>query len=58
MQKFAVVIVVLLVLWAVLSIVGFVLKGLFWLGIIGLVLIIGTIAFGAVQRSVTKRRSG
>jgi hypothetical protein len=55
-QKFAVVIVVLLVLWAVLSIVGFVLKGLFWLGIIGLVLIVGTIAFGAVQRSLNDRR--
>ncbi|WP_197479036.1 hypothetical protein [Plantibacter sp. H53] len=55
MQKFAVVIVVLLVLWAVLSIVGFVLKGLFWLGIIGLVLIVGTIPFGAVQRAGSKR---
>lgn len=55
MQKFAVVIVVLLVLWAVLSIVGFVLKGLFWLGIIGLVLIVGTSAYGAVQRAGSKR---
>lgn len=56
MQKFAVVIVVLLALWAVLSIVGFVLKGLFWLGVIGLILIVGTIAFGAVQRSLNNRR--
>lgn len=56
MQKIAVVIVVLLVLWAALSIAGFVLKGLFWLGIVGLVLIVGTIAVGAAQRSLNNRR--
>lgn len=47
-------IIVLLVLWAILSIVGFALQGLLWLGIIGIVLIVGTILFGAVRRRAGK----
>lgn len=47
-------IVVLLVLWAILAIVGFALKGLLWLGIIGIVLLLGTIIFGALRRNATK----
>ncbi|MEV7692246.1 hypothetical protein AB0N73_02835 [Microbacterium sp. NPDC089189] len=43
-------IVVLLVLWAILAIVGFALEGLLWLGIIGIVLIVGTVAFGLIRR--------
>lgn len=47
------VVVILLVLWAVLSIVGFVFEGLLWLGVIGIVLFIGTLIFGIVrQRAV------
>ncbi|MGG7451106.1 hypothetical protein ACQ3HE_09440 [Plantibacter auratus] len=49
------IIIVLLVIWAILSIVGFALKGLLWLGIIGIVLIIGTIVFGAIRRAANKR---
>jgi hypothetical protein len=49
------IIIVLLVIWAILSVVGFALKGLFWLGVIGIVLIIGTIVFGAVRRAAGKR---
>ncbi|ROR80289.1 hypothetical protein SAMN06295974_2552 [Plantibacter flavus] len=49
------IIIVLLVIWAILSVVGFALKGLFWLGVIGIVLIIGTILFGAVRRAASKR---
>lgn len=50
-------IIVLLVLWAVLSIVGFALEGLLWLGIIGVVLLVGTIVFGAVRRRGTPTRN-
>jgi len=43
-------IVALLVVWLVLSVVGFVVKGLVWLAVIGLVLFVGTAAIGAVRR--------
>ena len=49
------IIIVLLVIWAILSIVGFALKGLLWLGIIGIVLFFGTIVFGAIRRAASKR---
>jgi len=40
----------LLVIWVVLSVLGFVIKGLVWLAIIGVVLFVGTAAIGAVRR--------
>jgi hypothetical protein len=43
-------IVALLVLWLVLSVVGFAVKGLVWLAIIGIILFVGTAAIGAVRR--------
>jgi hypothetical protein len=42
--------VVLLVVWLVLAIVGFALKGLVWLGIIGVVLFVGTGIVGLLRR--------
>ncbi|WDH80379.1 hypothetical protein PTQ19_11140 [Microbacterium esteraromaticum] len=45
------VIVVLLIAWAVLAVVGFAFEGLFWLGVIGLILAFGTIVFGLVRRN-------
>ena len=48
------VLVILLVVWAILSVVGFVFKGLLWLAIIGIVLFVGTLIFGAI-RSGTKK---
>ena len=44
---------ILLVIWLVLAILVFLVKGLFWLAIIGIVLFLATGAYGAV-----KRRSG
>jgi hypothetical protein len=44
------VIVILLVAWAVLSVVGFALQGLLWLGVIGIVLFLGTLVFGIVRQ--------
>jgi hypothetical protein len=43
------VLVILLVVWAVLSVVGFALKGLLWLAIIGIVLFVGTVIFGLIR---------
>jgi hypothetical protein len=43
-------IVALLVLWVLLAVIGFVVKSLFWLAIIGIVLFIATGVFGAMRR--------
>ncbi len=40
----------LLVIWLVLSVLGLVIKGLFWLFIIGLILFVATGIFGWVRR--------
>ncbi len=47
---------VLLVVWVVLAIVGFTFQGLLWLAIIGIVLFVATLIFGAI-RTRTGRRS-
>ena len=43
-------IVALLVLWVVLAVVGFVVKSLLWLAIVGIVLFVATGIFGAMRR--------
>lgn len=43
-------IITLLIIWLVVSIVGFVLEGLLWLAVIGLVLFVATAAWGWVKR--------
>jgi hypothetical protein len=43
------IIVALLLLWVVLAVLGFVVKGLLWLAIIGLVLFLITGVFGAFR---------
>ena len=48
-------IVALLVLWLVLAIVGFVVKSLFWLAILGIVLFIATGVIGGMRRRSTLR---
>lgn len=50
-------IIILLVLWAILTVVGFVFKGLLWLAIIGIILFIGTATLGLVQRSRNRGRN-
>ncbi|WP_309114618.1 hypothetical protein [Saccharothrix sp.] len=47
--------IILLVLWLILSIVGFALEGLMWLGIIGVVLFVGTATVGAIRRRAIRR---
>lgn len=40
------IIVALLIIWVVISVLGFVIKGLFWLAVIGIVLFVATAAVG------------
>jgi hypothetical protein len=42
--------IVLIVLWLLLAIVGFAIKGLVWLAIVAIVLILGTTAIAMVRR--------
>lgn len=44
-------IITLLIVWLVLSILGFVIKGLLWLAVIGLVLFVATAVWGWVKRN-------
>jgi hypothetical protein len=50
-------VIVLLIAWLILSIVGFAMAGLMWLGIIGVVLFVGTAVIGAVRRKALGRSS-
>jgi hypothetical protein len=43
-------IVILLVIWAVLAILGFVIKGIIWLAILGIVLFVITAIVGLIRR--------
>ncbi|WP_203935637.1 hypothetical protein [Planosporangium mesophilum] len=43
-------IVTLLVIWLILAVLGLVLKGLFWLTVIGAILFVGTAVMGFVRR--------
>lgn len=44
-------IITLLIVWLVLSILGFVIKGLLWLAVLGLVLFVATAVWGWVKRN-------
>lgn len=50
-----VLVIVLLAAWLIVSIIGFALEGLMWLGIIGIVLFLGTAVIGAVRRKSLRR---
>lgn len=50
-----VLVIVLLAAWLILSVVGFAIKGLLWLGLIGVVLFVGTAAIGAIRRKSLRR---
>lgn len=53
-----VLVVVLLVGWLILSIVGFALEGLLWLGLIGIVLFLGTGVIALLRRGASRRTPG
>lgn len=48
------VIVVLLLIWAAVSILGAVIEGLFWLAIVGALLFLGTAAYAAIKRGARR----
>ena len=50
-------VVVLLAAWLIVSIIGFAMEGLIWLGIVGVVLFVGTAVIGAVRRKALRRPS-
>ncbi|SFO84203.1 hypothetical protein [Amycolatopsis rubida] len=50
-----VLLIVVLVIWVIVAIVGFAVKGLLWLAIVGIVLFLGTAAIGAVRRKALRR---
>ncbi|MET1088995.1 MAG: hypothetical protein ABWY04_18070 [Arthrobacter sp.] len=47
------IIITLLIIWLVLSILGFVVKGLLWLAFIGLILFVATAVWGWFKRKST-----
>ncbi|MEU8636425.1 hypothetical protein AB0C38_30025 [Amycolatopsis sp. NPDC048633] len=46
----------LLVVWAILAVLGIVIKGLFWLIIVGAVLFVATAVIGFVKREALGRK--
>lgn len=51
------VIVILLIVWAILAVVGFAIKGLLWLAIIGIILFVGTLIFALVRRNARRKKA-
>lgn len=51
------VIVILLVVWAILAVVGFVFEGLVWLGVIAIILLVGTLVVGIIRQRTRRRGS-
>ncbi|GAT72480.1 hypothetical protein [Microbacterium hydrocarbonoxydans] len=47
--------IILLIVWAGLSVLGFLVKGMLWLAILGAVLFVGTVVFGMLRRGSTTR---
>jgi uncharacterized membrane protein len=48
--------VVLLVVWLIAAVVGFAIKGLFWLAVIAIILFVGTSVVGGVRRSAINKK--
>ncbi len=51
------VLVILLVVWVVLSVVGFAFEGVLWLAIIGIVLFVGTLIFGIIRQRIKRTKA-
>ena len=49
-------IVLLLVIWLVLAVLGFVIKGLFWLAVIGILLFVATAIVGYIRRGGSRSK--
>lgn len=53
-----IVLLVLVVAWVILAIVGFAIEGLLWLGVIGVVLVVGTLLFGILKQRDSRKKTG
>lgn len=51
-----VLVVVLLAIWLIVAVIGFVAKGLVWLSIIAIILFIATVIIAFVRRSIPRSR--
>lgn len=49
------VIVILLAVWAILAVVGFVVEGLVWLTVIGIILFVSTLIVGFLREQARRR---
>ena len=50
MRPFLIVLLVLVAVWIAMTVIGFVVKGLFWLAVVGLLFAAGTAAIGTSRR--------
>ena len=50
------VIILLVVIWAIVTIIGFAFKGLLWLAVVGIVLFVGTLVFGITRRVINRNQ--
>ena len=50
MRPFLIVLLVLVAVWIAMTVIGFVVKGLFWLAVVGLLLAAATAAIGTSRR--------
>lgn len=48
------IIVILLIIWLAVSVLGFVLEGLFWLAVVGIILFVATAIVGWVRGRINK----
>lgn len=48
--------IILLVLWAGLAVFGFVIKGLLWLAVLGIVLFLATLVIGMLRRGAATKK--
>ncbi|MCU1546925.1 MAG: hypothetical protein JWP30_2025 [Homoserinimonas sp.] len=48
------IVIVLLILWLIISVVGVVIEGLFWLAAVGIILFLATLAWGWIKRKGTR----
>ena len=49
-------VVILLVVWLIVAVVGFAIKGLLWIAFIGIILFVATSIISLIRRSITKSR--
>ena len=50
MRPFLLLVLVLLAIWIAMTVIGFIIKGLFWLAVVGLLFAAGTAAIGTSRR--------